>query len=258
MSSPQPNQNAQRPGHRLRDTIQSKLQSEQLQKRKQQAGNVLKNVGSHLQKINLSKLIDQMETDQHYANSLEKLNERMKEEVERQGVRREAEARTLEVIQDHLEVFIQEKPEATYEEWIEDLHPENANQGKLFNDIQEIDSRFYVLESDHRRLWNEAMEKIEDNVHRIVQPRTQIWGKVASQQQGQAPQQDFLSGSSEFATTAQIPQGEAPKIPLGKKIDEKETETIDFFAPASSGYTDSLFGDSKNEETEPSEDLIKF
>jgi hypothetical protein len=131
-----------RRGSRLRDKIQTKLKSEEVQKRRQQAGNALKNIGSQLQKINLGKLIDQMESDQTLAYSLESLNEKMKEECERQEIRREAEARTLEIIKDHLEVFLQEHEHATYEEWIEDLHPENANQGKLLNDFQEIDQRY--------------------------------------------------------------------------------------------------------------------
>uniref|UniRef100_A0A7S4EL82 Uncharacterized protein n=1 Tax=Pseudo-nitzschia australis TaxID=44445 RepID=A0A7S4EL82_9STRA len=185
----------------LRDTIQSQIvpTSEQLQKRKQQAGRVLKNFGNRLQKINLGKLIDQMEQDQGLANSLESLNCRMKEEVERQEVRREAEELTLKVITDHLDGFLIAHPlRGTYEEWISDLHPENANQGKLFVDIQQIDERFYVLESDHRKLWNAAIEKQHkeneekadtnngnDNhqqqvsyAHRLVEARSQIWGKT--------------------------------------------------------------------------------
>ena len=63
-----------------------------------------------------------------------------------------------------------------------DLHPENANLGRLLDDIQEIDARFYVFQSDHRRLWNEAMTRLEKedlsktaNVRRI-EPRTTKWG----------------------------------------------------------------------------------
>jgi hypothetical protein len=83
-----------------------------------------------------------MERDQGLADSLEQLNERMKEECERQGIRREAESKMLEIVQDHLEVFVHEYPDATYEDWIQDLHPENAYQGKLLSDIQEIDPRY--------------------------------------------------------------------------------------------------------------------
>ncbi|KAL3922500.1 MAG: hypothetical protein SGARI_006438 [Bacillariaceae sp.] len=238
--------NASRPGARLRQKIQTKLKSEDVQKRKQQAGKAFKNFGSQLQKINLGKLIDQMEQDQGVADSLESLNDRMREETERHEVRREAEARMLEVIQDHLEVFLQEHEMATYEDWIEDLHPENANQGKLLSDIQEIDQRY----SDHRRLWNEAIEKLEDNEHRIVEARTQIWGKA----DGQKSADDLISGSVEFGSVK--PASNNPT-----KADEKsdkETETIDFFASAaeSSKVQESVFGSDPGEE--PSEDLIKF
>ena len=54
--------------------------------------------------------------------------------------------------------------------------------GRLLDDIQEIDARFYVFQSDHRRLWNEAMTRLEKedlsktaNVRRI-EPRTTKWG----------------------------------------------------------------------------------
>jgi hypothetical protein len=42
----------------LHDKIQTQLTSEKLQKRKQQAGNALKNFGSQLQKINLVRLLN--------------------------------------------------------------------------------------------------------------------------------------------------------------------------------------------------------
>jgi hypothetical protein len=99
-----------------------------------------------------------MEQDQGLADSLEQLNERMKEECERQEICREAESRMLEIIQDHLEVFLHEYPDATYEDWIQDLHPENANQGKLLSDIQEIDSRYErerKINNDCLCMWRE-------------------------------------------------------------------------------------------------------
>jgi hypothetical protein len=243
-------------GRRLHEKILFKLQSDEMQKRKEQAGKALKSFGNQLQKINLGKLIDQMESDQTLADSLEQLNVRMKEECERQEIRREAEARTLEVILDHLEVFLQERPNASYEDWIEDLHPENAYQGKLLPDIQEIDQRFYVFESDHRRVWNKAMEKLGGNEHRIIQARTKIWGNVQSHHEHQ--QVDLLSESVEFPliNSDGINQGVA-----GKSSSVTETESIDVFAPENSGvedrsgYSDFVLVDGNNE---AEEDLIKF
>ena len=44
----------------------------------------------------------------------------------------------------------------TYEQWIEAIHPENTHDGQLIAGLgKEIDERFYIEESDHRRLWNE-------------------------------------------------------------------------------------------------------
>ena len=254
----------------LRDTIQSQLPTnDQLQKRKQQAGRLFKNVGSQLSKINLSKLIDGMEQDQGFADSLEELNDRMKEESERQGIRREAEVLMLKVVTDHLEEFLTKNPLGTYEEWIQDLHPENANQGLLFSDIQQIDERFYVQESDHRRLWNEAIEEQqqqqqqqqseedqnEDNVdnnkyaHRIVAARTQIWGKAP-------PRSTASRTNSQSSSYSDKPINDNPMIDL-------LSGSVDFQASGiSSGNTTKLkhngSDELKVEEGGVSEDLIKF
>ena len=272
-------------GKFLRDTLQSQIPTteqlqntkkqagKQLQNTKKQAGKVLNRLGNQLNKLNLGKLIDKMEQDQGLADSLEKLNERMKEEVERQEIRREAEELTIKVITDHLGEFLTEHPQGTYEEWIQDLHPENANMGQLLSDIQQIDERFYVMESDHRRLWNEAIEKQQKEAnnqdrtsyeHRIVKPRTQIWEKApgtpSNDQTGfsDTPQNDaaidLLSASNPQNTTTDIVESNSNGV-----------EEIDFFAPVSSPTTD-LFapttggentsGNSKS--SDPFQDLLQF
>ena len=140
----------------------------------------LSNLGSKLQKLNLGKLIDQMEQDQGLADQLESLNEHMQEEIERRDIMREAEEACLNTMKQHLDEFLNKKPDATYEEWIEDLHPENAHDGKLLEDLdKEIDLRFYVEESDHRILWNEHHQ---DMPLRIVPARTTMWSDQNSTQ----------------------------------------------------------------------------
>jgi len=246
----------------LKDALQSQIPTtEQLHKTRQQAGNVLKGLGNQLGKLNLGKLIDKMEQDQGLADSLEQLNSRMKEEVQRQEVRREAEELTLRVITDHLEEFLQDRPLGTYEEWIQDLHPENANQGQLLTDIQQIDERFYVLESDHRRLWNEAIEAQhhknngETYAHRLVKARTQIWGKAPGAPKAESGYTDnkqenqtidFLSDSD------QDPFGAA--TPTDNGIEE-----IDFFAPTTNTVATGAAAEAKsNKDNDPFQDLIQF
>ena len=100
------------------------------------------------------------------------------------------------------------------------------------------------------------MEKLEDNEHRIVEARTQIWGKADAQKKAQ----DLISGSVEFGSVTR----ESTKATTNDKQtarDESnadtETETIDFFSSgAESKVQDSVFGSDPGEE--PSEDLIKF
>jgi hypothetical protein len=72
-----------------------------------------------------------------------------------EDVKKEAYEACLCAIRDHLDVFLSETPYVTYEEWIEELHPENAQSRYNLVGGKSIDHRFYVEGSDHRRLWNE-------------------------------------------------------------------------------------------------------
>ena len=79
-----------------------------------------------------------------------------------QQIRREATAACFKCILDHLEEFIMEYLDATYEQWIANLHPENMN-------ADQVDHRFYVECSDHLQIWNLYMTK-EGRSHFKVEP----------------------------------------------------------------------------------------
>ena len=149
----------------------------------------LQNIGGKLQQnLNLGKLIDQMERDQGLADSLEQLNERIKEDKMHHDMIREAEEACMKAIRDHLDEFLEQNPNATYEQWIEDLHPENTQEGALFKDLdKQVDLRFYVQESDHLQLWNQRVPE-----SKRVQPRAKMFekGNVV----------DLLSGSASFSS----------------------------------------------------------
>eukprot|EP00555_Chaetoceros_dichaeta_P009843 CAMPEP_0198255582 /NCGR_PEP_ID=MMETSP1447-20131203/5672_1 /TAXON_ID=420782 /ORGANISM="Chaetoceros dichaeta, Strain CCMP1751" /LENGTH=111 /DNA_ID=CAMNT_0043941985 /DNA_START=52 /DNA_END=384 /DNA_ORIENTATION=- len=108
--------------------------------------NALKSIGVQLQKINLLKLIDDLERDQIFADA------EVMEDEERKAICREAVAACMETMLEHLSNFREERPDATYEEWIMKLHPDNADD-KRRNNVGLIDHRFYVEESDHRIIW---------------------------------------------------------------------------------------------------------
>ena len=94
----------------------------------------------------------------------------------------------LDINRRHLSEFLITHPYATYEEWIAKLHPDNVtttttnsnNNGGGGNKSQSaisIDHRFYVEDSDHRKLWNEMIEderefvpvrSLGDNVQDVV------------------------------------------------------------------------------------------
>ena len=84
----------------------------------------------------------------------------------------------------------------TYEGWIALLHPENAAREEEDDDdddlgrrgrtsgggtappIPVIDHRFYVADSDHRRLWNESLAERGDGDRRAYVPARKVrpWG----------------------------------------------------------------------------------
>ena len=127
-------------------------------------GTLTKNVGNQLQKVNLAKLIDELEHDQELADKLEFINQETKEEADRKDLVRQATEACHAEIENHLEDFLERCPDATYEDWILDLHPDNVEQGRLFENFTEVDLRFYVKDSDHRLLWNRH-EKVPEERH---------------------------------------------------------------------------------------------
>lgn len=117
----------------------------------------LATVGNALQKLNLAKRISEMENDQVIADQLEVVNQETTEEAERKLIVQESLAQCHAEIEKHLEDFLFLNPDATYEEWIQDVHPENVSEGRLLSDFKQVDLRFYVADSDHRILWNECV-----------------------------------------------------------------------------------------------------
>ena len=139
----------------------------------QQVGPVIQKsvtvAGNQLQKVNLGKLIDEMEHDQEVADKLEFINQETQEEAARKELVREATEACQREIANHLEEFLERRPDATYEDWILELHPDNVEQGYFFEELTEVDIRFYVKDSDHRLMWN-AHEKVSKD--RLVAART--------------------------------------------------------------------------------------
>lgn len=125
----------------------------------QNVGPLVKNVGDKLQNVNLLRLIDEMEKDQELADHLEFINQETKQEAEFKEIVREATEACQKEIEEHLDDFLERRPDATYEEWIKEIHPDNIEQGKLLggDDFEVVDIRFYVEDSDHRLLWNERV-----------------------------------------------------------------------------------------------------
>lgn len=65
-------------------------------------------------------------------------------------MKRAARDACLAEIGGHLDDFLRRRPNARYEDWVADLHPESLRLGEGGG----IDRRYYVEDSDHRRVWN--------------------------------------------------------------------------------------------------------
>jgi len=127
-----------------------------------------KKLGGALQKVNVIKWIGDLEQDQHLADELDKVNFENTDEQERYEIRRQAMEACMNAMEEHLLEFLQQHPQGTYEEWICQLHPDNINERMIgLTQTPLIDHRFYVADSDHRRLWNEHLnddkKKTADN-----------------------------------------------------------------------------------------------
>jgi len=74
-----------------------------------------------------------------------------------QAMKQEAYQACLAEVEAHLDTFLQGNPQATYEEWIAEIHPENMRTNTNDGEIP-IDHRFYMEASDHRLLWNARVD----------------------------------------------------------------------------------------------------
>ena len=144
------------------------------------AVNVLTNVSSYalkpLRDIQLAEKLNALNLDmeeeekrkeiEHYRRQWDTTLRPSSHEEEREmkemlRMKQEAEDSCLRATTEHLLSFIQDHPDprnATYQQWIADLHPENAHDGTLLEGLgKTIDHRFFVEESDHRRIWNDNL-----------------------------------------------------------------------------------------------------
>ena len=115
---------------------------------KESIGNALQKIN---QTVNLAHMIDLLEQQQELADYMEVVNTENKEEQERKRLCREATALCLKEIHEHCTTYLREHPDdASYEEWIRECHPDNVEDDGRAT----IDHRFYVMDSDHRIIWN--------------------------------------------------------------------------------------------------------
>jgi hypothetical protein len=137
--------------------------------------NGVQKVGDVLQKVNIGKWIDELERDQEIADELNRQNIDNEEENERKQIVREAQEACMDAIRVHLHSFLLDDSEniSTYEDWIAELHPDNiittiTNKNEDSNKQTEqqqfsIDPRYYLTDSDHRIMWNDAISKMDQH-----------------------------------------------------------------------------------------------
>lgn len=132
------------------------------------AVNALSSVGSlalqPLREFQLAERLNAMNLDaedEETRKEIDLYNRRQEEKrdmEEMMKIKQEAEESCLSATRNHLMHFLAENPHGKYSEWISELHPENAHTGALLEGFEKtIDHRFFVEQSDHRRMWNENL-----------------------------------------------------------------------------------------------------
>jgi len=115
------------------------------------------------EKLNAMNIDAEEEQSQREIEQYNRMQQDKKDLEEMMAIKKEAEERCMADTKDHLLAFIKDNPQAKYHEWIEAFHPENAHDGTLLEGMgKTIDHRFYVEESDHRRLWNAHLYTYSD------------------------------------------------------------------------------------------------
>eukprot|EP01083_Nonionella_stella_P025450 70082_1 len=101
----------------------------------------IKTIGNTLQQINLFRLIGEMEERQEIAYQPE--HQENIAEDKRKNMAHEAVAACKNEIEQHLQGFLANNPNAIYEDWIRHLHPDNITV-----DDRGMDRGFYAEDSD--------------------------------------------------------------------------------------------------------------
>lgn len=114
-------------------------------------------------------------------------------------LKQEAYQACLDAIQQHLTAFLSETPDCTYEEWVAELHPENAKSTRNLVRGKSIDHRFYVEDSDHRQLWNQNLG--DDGQRQYVHIRDYNEGSYSSRPRPPPPKAFARSPPPRSAST---------------------------------------------------------
>lgn len=132
----------------------------------QTVGRTILSVPEQILKKSKHKNDNDDESQLEFAEKLAFISEEIIDNQKGRKMVRDSQLQCMKQISDHLKPFLIQNPYANYEEWIADLHPDNAE----YSDGR-IDHRFYVQDSDHRKLWNQFMTQL-GFVDRIVQQKS--------------------------------------------------------------------------------------
>jgi Fe2+ transport system protein B len=116
------------------DRIKKQIAQIDKQKLKQQLGSAVGALSSialkPLRDLQMAEKLNALNLDMEDAENQKQIDQHMRnlqeqEELEEMmRIKKEAEERTLTLTRQHLLDFLKENPDASYNEWIEDLHPE--------------------------------------------------------------------------------------------------------------------------------------
>ena len=230
-------------GSKLQQNVVGLASTEQQQASKKVVQDGIRSIGTKIQQINIANAVSGVGIGGvgggGFTDDLQSLHAKIQEDKEFHTIKREAEEACLHEMRVHLEEFLKTYPEShygfhpRYDEWIENLHPENAYEGKLISGLdKEIDLRFFLEESDHRKLWNQYAIP-----ERHVKPRNQLRKPGGNSLSSKLPYSDDPTTSKPKSSTDSNGDPEIVDLLSGATT----TSTTSLTAPVD--QFDNLFGE---------------
>ncbi|CAB9521497.1 expressed unknown protein [Seminavis robusta] len=118
---------------------------------------------------------------------------------------------TNQQIDQHFERFIQKHSHPCYEDWIAELHPEDASEGLLGLGQTIIESKFYEADNEYLKYWNKHLDSSRFPVQSISSHNDGNSSDESGFHDGYYRGMDLLSGGDNDGDSQTSPQSKAKR-----------------------------------------------